>query len=338
MARADDSGGSLGHLVDDAFGLFRELAADELPEQIRADLMDYCISSVRNGIFDGWDWHLDLLDIAVMMQHTLDEMEILKTLLTSEIKSGWQKDRAKEIFCFLELRQKSGEEQDKYIMSHIEIDNFREMAIGRAFAAKEYDKVYKLADGGVLKHKELWHTDRTKWYAWALKAAQAEGNAGKLIETAKSLFLESGSEEYYCLMKEHVPAGQWNMFVRHFAEELLEKQNLEYHYRFLCIKEQWWDRLLASVSKDGNLWTIDKYEEYLKKDHSAELIRMYAEGILSEMETSRSSGRDLYRSMCNYLKRMVSLGGQAAADEVISTLRQKYPRRRALMDELSKVY
>lgn len=50
------------------------------------------------------------------------------------------------------------------------------------------------------------------------------------------------------------------------------------------------------------------------------------------MEYSR--GRDTYREICNYLRRISNYGAKNLATETATDLRTKYRRCRALVDEL----
>ena len=337
LERSDDSSGSLGCVIEEAFELFYELAAESLTESLRAKLIQYCISTFRNETFKGWDWHLDLLDIAVMMQRTDSEAEALRGLLENAASSEWQRSKAMEILCFLELRSKAGEEMDQYIMAHLDIDKFREMAIDRAMMIKAYDKVYVLSEEGARKCKDNWPPHRAKWHNYALRAAMDEGNANMVIRTSKLLFVESDPEKHYSLLKTYVPEDEWDIFVKSFADELNNQSCSAYYYRLLCIKEQWWDKLFCSVADEASLHCLTEYEEYLKADYSTELVELYKKGILDEVGRSSFYGRNAYREICSYLKCMMALGGESEVRSVIEHLRYTYPRRRALLEELSEM-
>ena len=53
------------------------------------------------------------------------------------------------------------------------------------------------------------------------------------------------------------------------------------------------------------------------------------------MEYSR--GRDTYREICNYLRRISNYGAKNLATETATDLRTKYRRCRALVDELDHI-
>ena len=51
-------------------------------------------------------------------------------------------------------------------------------------------------------------------------------------------------------------------------------------------------------------------------------------------KSERASGRDVYREICGIIQRMQSLFGTDEARDVVNSLRERYPRRRNLMEEL----
>lgn len=87
---------------------------------------------------------------------------------------------------------------------------------------------------------------------------------------------------------------------------------------------------------DMNYLSVKRKASYMQlRDYSNEIIDMYAAGIIKYMEGS--VGRKHYQSACRYLRRMIKLGGREKVNNTISILREKYPQRRVLMEELNNV-
>jgi uncharacterized protein (DUF2164 family) len=87
--------------------------------------------------------------------------------------------------------------------------------------------------------------------------------------------------------------------------------------------------------KVTRLNTIDRYEKYLSKNYSKDLIELYANGILNYMENSM--GREHYQNACRYIRKVIKMGGKGKANEIVSYLRSEYPQRRALIEELNRI-
>src|SRR5690625_4806765 len=58
---ADDSSGDIGYFINVATESLTKLAEEKLPAPLKQKVFEYCISSYKQKIFEGWDWHLGLL-------------------------------------------------------------------------------------------------------------------------------------------------------------------------------------------------------------------------------------------------------------------------------------
>ena len=76
-------------------------------------------------------------------------------------------------------------------------------------------------------------------------------------------------------------------------------------------------------------------EQYLKRDYPNELIDLYAAGILLFM--AEKVGRKYYKAACRYIRKIKRLGHLKKAKEVETTLRDLYPQRKALLEELDNL-
>ena len=83
------------------------------------------------------------------------------------------------------------------------------------------------------------------------------------------------------------------------------------------------------------LENIQQNEQYLAKDFSSELVKLYSERITNYVE--KYVGRNHYQTACRYLRRMKKLGGNEQVNDLLELFRKQYPQRRALMDELKQV-
>lgn len=93
MEFSDSSGNEIGGIIDDAFGMLHNMATAVLPKDLRRDIFNYCITAYKKELFEGWDWHLDILRIAYrFVENEADADRILKCLDT--VKEDYDKERA----------------------------------------------------------------------------------------------------------------------------------------------------------------------------------------------------------------------------------------------------
>lgn len=138
-------------------------------------------------------------------------------------------------------------------------------------------------------------------------------------------------------MKQEIEPDKWDEFLEEIIEEISPKDGWKYDelVRKIYINEKWWDRLFLLLKQNASLQNIKNNEQYLAEDYSQELIQLYSERLTRYVD--KYVGRNHYQSACSYLIRMKKLGGVDEVNRLIETFREKYPRRRALMDELNKV-
>jgi len=172
-----------------------------------------------------------------------------------------------------------------------------------------------------------------------LKIAQAQNDTDKIIEYARMLFIDNfrREQDYYQILKQNVKPEKWKSFVESVIQDITTKKRwLDTGLiASIFIKEEWWSRLLEMVKKSPSLNTIDQYEKYLSKNYTNEVVELYANGILKYMENNM--GRNHYQNACRYIRKIIKLGARDRANQIISFLRTEYPKRKALMEELSNV-
>lgn len=336
---SDDSNGDIGGSIDAAYEMLHTIAIQQLSEEIRKLIIEYCFTSFDKQIYSGWDWHIGVLRLAALLLKTEDETERIFKQIDKAQRSDYERDEAQSIKYDILLKTKGENVAEKYLEQNITNSNLRREAIEKALKKKNYDKAISLAKDGVnydLKDKPGLAKE---WYDWLLKIAQAQNDSEKIIEYARLLFIDNfrNEQDYYQILKQHVKPEKWNSFVEAVIQDITTKKRwLDTGLiASIFIKEEWWNRLLELVKKSPDLNTIDHYEKYLSKHYANELVELYANGILKYMKNSM--GRDHYQNACRYIRKIIKLGARDKANEIISYLRTEYPKRKALMEELSNV-
>jgi len=336
---SDDSNGDIGGSIDTAYEMLYTIAQEQLSEEIRKLIIEYCFTSFDKQIYSGWDWHIGVLRLAALLLKTEDETERIFAQIEKAQRSDYEKEEAQSIKYDILLKTKGENAAEKYLEQNITNSNLRREAIQKALKKKNYDKAISLAKDGVnydLKDKPGLAKE---WYDWLLKIAQAQNDSEKIIEYARLLFIDNfrNEQDYYQILKQYVKTEKWTAFVEAVIQDITTKKRwLDAGLiASIFIKEEWWDRLLELVKKSPDLNTIDHYEKYLSKHYANEIVELYANGVLKYMKNSM--GRDHYQNACRYIRKIIKLGARDKANEIISYLKTEYPKRKALMEELDKV-
>jgi hypothetical protein len=81
---------------------------------------------------------------------------------------------------------------------------------------------------------------------------------------------------------------------------------------------------------------LDEYRGELETRFPNQIAALY-ERLAEKMLAQSWSGRGVYQSVAEYLRSMQRLGHGQRAQEIVQTLKLKYPKRRALHEELDRV-
>ena len=336
---SDDSNGDIGGSIDSAYEMLYSIVEEQISEEIRKLIIEYCFLAFDKQIYSGWDWHIGVLRITAHLLKTEEEIERIFAQIDEAQKSDFERKEAQSIKYEILLKTKGENAADKYLEQNITNSNLRREAIQKALKKKNYEKAISIATDGVNYDQKDKPGLVIEWYNWLLKIAQAQNNTDKIIEYSRLLFIDNfrNEQDYYQILKQHVKPEKWVVFVEGVIQDITTKKRwLDTGLiASIFIKEEWWDRLLELVKKSPDLNTIDLYEKFLSKNYANEIVELYANGIIKYMKNSM--GRDHYQNACRYIRKILKLGAREKANGIISYLRTEYPKRRALMEELNKV-
>jgi hypothetical protein len=334
----DDSNGDLGYFIESAMELLSKLTQAKLSDTLKKDFLDYCITAFNQKLFNGWDWHLGILQIASKLIDNESDADILLDCL--ELLNGdYERKYAQSFKLELLRRFKNQEEVEQFITKHISNSEIRTKEIEIAFKNKNFERVINLSKDGIqCDEKDKPGLVKT-WYNWLLKVAQHQNDSTKIIEYARFLLIDNfhPEQDYYQVLKSTIEPEKWHPFLEDIITEITPKSRWTYKelIRDIYIKETWWDRLFLMLKENLSLENIQANEVYLATDYSTELIEFYRERITNYVE--KYVGRNHYQTACKYLRRLKKLGGNQQVNELIELFKKLYPQRKALMDELNRV-
>jgi len=336
---SDDSNGDIGSNIEAAFDILYQVALENEDEITRKQLIEYCFKAYDEEIYKGWDWHIGVLNLSAILINTEDEAEKVLSRIDQPDLSEFEYEASQKIKYEVLQKTKGEQAAHDYLEQNISNPEFRRQAIQKSLDRQDFNRANYLAQEGVQQDMQDKPGLAKEWYDWLLKIALAQDNTERIIEYARYLFIDNfrSEQDYYQVLKEQVEPGNWNDFVEGIIEDIHSKKRwLDPHLLgSIYIREEWWERLLNLIRNSPGLRTIEQYEKYLSSIYSNELAILYASAIEEYLENN--VGRNHYQTACRYLRRMIKIGEREQANNTISKLRENYPNRRALMEELNKV-
>lgn len=148
-------------------------------------------------------------------------------------------------------------------------------------------------------------------------------------------YLDRTLIEKYKELKQLYGEEEW-LLIRESVIKNIEK-NDTYSLPEVYLLEGMKDRLLKYALSDMGLECIQTYEKELMPEYSTEVLKKY-EIELQKMAESSFGGREAYKNIARQLRKLNRYDeGRQLVCKLIAEWKEKYPKRRAMMEELDKV-
>ncbi len=331
-SRADSSSGALTDSINRCIADIAKLCAEVQDEN---KYCNYLIKLASKKVF------LEFDDIAVALFEIASHMVNVKSAvklrnafakLIDQTRYGieYLKDRQTEIEYNIIEKLEGKQAAISFAYKNIDIDNLRKTVVSYAMEMKDYYEAERLC----VEASEKYHNNHILVKTWLVQLFELysiTGETDKLEAAAKALIYDGKTSYYYKLKEEYIRLGIWEQKYPVILGELKEKL-MRHLYAEILKSEHEWVLLFELLKQDNSL--IEQCAEVLAPYYPKEIFRMYSEMILHR--ATDVNDRRGYRWICGSIEKLSKLGGTAEATNVINSLREKYPRRAALIDELGK--
>ena len=236
-----------------------------------------------------------------------------------------RRELAEQQFQILK-RYGTPQEQNDFINRHLSNPEYRRMAIQNAIDAGDESTVERLALDGEYENQALPGLLQ-EWQKCRYHCYHRTGEREKLADVCEAL-LKGGEPDYYEEWKSLIPFDLKSVKI----EQLLKEAPIKV-YRKILLAENRVDLMAEACEKDpSELWL---YFGALKSSPFAEqATELYKDWIWEEADAA--ANRSEYAAVCRKLKKF-SENSPIAARVLAQELREKFPRKRAFLEELKKV-
>jgi hypothetical protein len=349
---ADDSSGYMGYAMEAAFEALADLVeeAGNNHPQIISSVYDLALKEHRKSHYDGFDWGGNFRELAVAATRSKEQASVLLKSLDTFIE-GKKTEKYGEYaighttHLQWELLDKwfDKEEADSFLQQHLHMPKMREIALEKALSKARYGEVKKLAEDGIkLDTEKKFPGLVSKWKSWLMKLAEVTGNNDVFIKLKEEAFLERGEMRYFHEIKQLLPKSAFEQkvesWIAHFdkTDSRFGGNYFKYSIADIYEAEHRREDLLTLLETYPDLHHLDRYTKILTKKYPNELASLYNGAIRVYME-SHANGRKDYKKCCNYLNKIVQLGGIDDAKKTVQLWRAQFPRRKAMLEELGKL-
>lgn len=344
IRHADDSNGSIGSAIGEAFQGLETCASFVEDEKTKKELFGYLLKESGKEPYEGWDWKWDFLEIAALIAgddaKQAKLFEALDVFSQSSGETVWDRygnERALEIKLKVFLKRGLHDEAARLIQDNLKFPAVRRIALENAAKSGDWQMVKGLAEKGFEQSdKEGLPGLTIDWMGWRLKAAQKEKNISDVVLYTRKLFVLTGDFQHYDALKKLVDPSGWALEVDSLVRALAST-NRGYGETIpqIYLRENQKDKLLEHIQRHSK-WagTLRQYHPHLVKEYPQELANMYEEVIRKMLVNSQ--GRALYQEACDLIQQMKKCGIPAKVEKLASYLREKYSNRPAFLEELHR--
>ena len=336
----DDSDGVIGDSFEGAFNLISVLADKaEVPMPHKEQMLDWHKGEYPKDKYQSYgdDLILDsMVDLAKVTNRTGEIFPILDSAI-SKTTSEYELVNL--------LQQKAGllksmgrmAEYNVLMNENLQHSEFRKIKLAELLEQKHYNDAEKLIEEGIRISESQNHGGTTRqWKEQLLEIYLKTCQKDNYLKLLHELFYAS-NRQYYPLLKQNIGPEKW-------PEELsriiatLKKSRMDWNFLFeLYAAEKMLPELLQLITQHAEFRLIKTYEPFLLPEFHIEIIGLYER--VCEKFAARANARGDYHELASMLKHVQKLdGGKQIVTKLLTSFREIYKRRPAMMDELKSLH
>lgn len=339
---ADDSNGAIGGLVSDCIYAMENLVLGEKlsDSSLKEKLFNRLLEDSDDNAYEGWEeFTIDILRLCAEVADT----EALRALLKDKIMAHLNNPETDDFRTYyaepllhilhrLIVVYGTDAEALQFEEENSAQASFREMLIERAKKENNFEKVIALAMEGE-KQDDYNAGRKPKWKEIRYEAYKKLSLKAEQARLAKELLFD-GQFEYYQELKD-LNTGDEKEFYDELKSKLKEDTRWQAKNIYINLIEQEddTDEIMAYVRENPQY--VARYAELLKDKYADEVVAFYNNHIKSAAHSS--SKRSAYQNVCSLIRRYKNIAGKDIAAELVNELLVLYKKKRAFVDELSKL-
>jgi hypothetical protein len=348
LQEADDSNGSIGDVIGQAFQGLSGCAQQAKNAGFRKELFGYLLKECGHKRYEGWsDWRWEFLAIAGEVVQTPQEREkLFKRIDEIESNYGYKADwsrydyeRATVIKMKVVERLGTKEDAEEFLNQHLDCTPLREHAIERALKHKNYISAKTLALDGLKPDNARGLPGLiSKWIEYLLNIAEAQKDYPEVKKYALQLFLGRNDFTFYYRYKKCFSGKEWPQEAQKIVDIIRRSKDGRNNILALpqiYIREERWPDLMDFVQESNSSWALENFAKYLAKHFPDKLADVYEKVIVEKL--APVMGRGNYQYLCEFLIRLQKLGAKDRVKRLVTELSAKYSNRPAMLEELRRV-
>lgn len=336
LSYCDEDDDNLRDCLYEVIEILKQLLEASPPRRIRDAVLEYSLWRCKSHptLSEDWDWKL--LDLAITLAESEEEVRRIIDLLESLGGDEWEQRRVQLLEYDFLLSKRGKEAAESFMLSHLDNDEFCQRMFEQAMEEKDYARARQLAERGRKQSQEKGKYGLVSpWVERLRSVAKLTGETAESLRLSRELLVEhlGKVDDYFPELKAAIPTAQWPAYLEALAKDL-ERRGASNSLAEIYCREALWDSLF-NLLKRGVVSRFWAYEQRFPAEYRPRIADRYAAQVLKMLESF--ADKRIYTDACTLIRRIKALGEGNLAEQIIAELRVKYKRRRLLMEELDQL-
>lgn len=335
----DDSDGGLGNIMESIYSIWLEIL-QKVSREEKTNIFNWFIANLNGVIIDYLEEYFEeiLFEEFQEKEYYQYKLDLFKSKLDNARGLGaFRSNFYSQIWAirYLTLLKTNISEKElrKACKEYWDLSEVRRFYIDFCMENENYKEALEVLDESIVLDEGL-HGLIRDYCILKKDIYYMTGDMYKYIEQLEELLTKHRAceLEYYKELKSQYSEEEW--LVK--REDIIKKLQNENFISEIYEEEKLYDRLLKFVSSEGRFYYLERYLYILKKHYPKEVLHMYEKELESMVEYA--GDRKKYGRIANMLRTMKKIeGGDMIVERIIDEWREKYKKRRALLEEISYV-
>ncbi len=345
MSNGDDSGGAIGECIYTCFdGIEDVISVLDKPADVEQAYQQLLTFSGDKEL-SGWDWPEVMLTFCLICVENenslgagfLEHLEQLQDQIQEgDFSADFQRTRLRLLEAKAREKVQSEFSFTDFLFEHRKERWAMEALMERLFENEDWERVLEVIEEYLLENPNDRWLENQRFELW-----DKLGETEKAIPWArKELVRNPRRMEYFEYLKSQQSSKTWPTTFEELVQDVWAKARKTGSdpSDALC---SWYSReglnhkIFETISDSPSLGLIQRYRDELVAEDKIRTLELLAEVLPHEMDMANN--RKAYRALAKHLKWISKNGGEALSESLITELKQKYPRRKAMIEELNKV-
>jgi hypothetical protein len=332
----DDSSGRVGDVERSSTERIYSMLNSGLQDDLRTELWDFCMSHVKKNTFQGWDWDAHGINILVDLSSNLKEMKQILQLLDSIERSPlFHEDIQVSKY---NLYKKFGfiEEYKSIRLNNFNYPRFQHYYLDELIENEDFDSALAFLEESLAIDSES-NYQLSFWMKYLKKIGELLDDMAMQERAIRWLMIHSDEMEmYFGLYSQLIPQSKWQETMDQIIGDLQlnEFRDKVNRIALLLYLDNRTEQLFDFFQKNQG-----KIDTPLQMKIAKLFPDLNLKKELNDIRVSigMRSYTTYYEYVCEVLRKWLKLGFRAEVLAFISELRNSYPNRLALQNQLDQV-